>query len=48
MPSGLVTAVGLDPRWQKGWYRLASALEGLGLHSEAITALETGAPLNTT
>ena len=47
VPSELVTAVGLDPSWQTGWYRLARALDGLSLHSEAVTAVEMGA-LNTT
>ncbi|KAL0034072.1 hypothetical protein WJX79_007204 [Trebouxia sp. C0005] len=39
-------AVGLDPRWQKGWYRLASALEGLGMLPEAEIAVDTGLPLD--
>ena len=41
---GAVT-VGLDPHWQKGWFRLASALEGLGLLAEAETALDIAMPL---
>ena len=39
-------AVGLDPHWQKGWFRLASALEGLGLLGEAETALDIAIPLD--
>lgn len=44
--SDLGVSVGLDPRWQKGWYRLASALEGLGMLPEAEIALDTGLPLD--
>ena len=40
-----VSVVGLEPTWQKGWFRLASALEGLGILPEAQIALETGLPL---
>lgn len=42
---GVLSAVGLDPLRQKGWFRLASALEGLGMLLEAQTAVETGLPL---
>ncbi|KAA6419503.1 MAG: hypothetical protein FRX49_10601 [Trebouxia sp. A1-2] len=44
--SDLGVSVGLDPRWQKGWYRLASALEGLGMLPEAEIAVDTGLPLD--